>query len=143
MRREIPRHRILVVRRERILICRDDHTGGGIVGLRQVFERDHSAPVAIAGWSVRGNVAEAAGRTNRKAARGMIADVSVDVGVNKVLAGTGKSRDGGGELSPVPRAIDIEKRKLKAGRFGCRPSQRVALSFIVQENRTMASEPLV
>ena len=46
------------------------------------------------------------------AARGVIADISVDIGVDEVLSRTGEALERGGEFIPVTRAVDIEQGKL-------------------------------
>ena len=111
-RSEIAVHAIRIIVGKRILIGRDDPTLRRIVEGRQLVERNEALPFVVARTSIHRNVAIVI-LPDGKFAGGMVADVAVHVGVNKVLARSGKSGDGGGELLPVAGAVDIQKRELE------------------------------
>ena len=48
----------------------------------------------------------------------MVTDVAVDVRINEVRTWSGQPGNGGGELLPVFRAIDLQERKLQQSAFG-------------------------
>src|SRR5262249_7726924 len=103
-----------VIFRKWILIRCNDVPARGIVVVRQLFEWNKTLPIAVARGTVRGDVAAAVLGPDREKAGRMIADVAVDIGIDEVLAGTGESRDGGGELGPVSGVIQLEERELEA-----------------------------
>src|SRR5580704_16655620 len=72
----------------------------------------------------------------------MVADVSGQVGVHKVLARAGKARNRSGKLPPVLRAIDVHKGKLIYPRFGGDPAQGQKPASFSFNYGTVARDPL-
>ena len=108
--------------------------------MRQLIVGDKAVPLAHAARSVRRNVSHAV-PAHRKPSRGVIADVPVDVGVDKILGRPGETRQSGVELIPVSGAVHIEEGKIERAFLGRHPAHGVILVALGQKNRTVPSDP--
>src|SRR5690349_3714601 len=91
-RGEVAMYAVLIVLRERILVRRNDPALRWIEESGQVVERNKTLPFIIARASVHRNIAVVRFPDRQQAAR-VITDISVHVGIDKILPGTWKTPD--------------------------------------------------
>ena len=128
------------------MLGRDARIGGRqyarrrIVYAGQLVERNVALPLVLVVGPADGQTAVARG-ADRNVARGVVANMPVDVGVNNVLSRCGQLREGFLELIPVLCRVYIEKRIVQ--RIVERPAQRDLARLArneVGDERTMARE---
>src|SRR5690348_6611583 len=100
---------VRIVLRHDALICLDDKTLGRIEDVWHFRERYEPDPIAFVRRGVVRQAAVAA-LANRNAARTVTTDMARRVGVREVLRWTTVTAQRRGELIPVARAVQSEKR---------------------------------
>src|SRR5437879_991512 len=71
----------------------------------------------------------------------MVADVAIDIRIDEIRARTREPFDGGLELFPILRAIDIDEGKVQHAGLGGGPAQGEALIAFREEDGAVAGDP--
>ena len=104
----LEREKVRIVRRHRAMVGGDDEMGRRVVGVGQCIERNPAVPLHLTGPALGGHRSDAAG-PDRDAARRVVTDVSLDVGVDEVLRRDDEVLERCGELGPVLRRVEPQK----------------------------------
>src|SRR5215204_4096297 len=100
---------MLIVITHNPLIRHDDDSGRWIKRMRQFFERNVAEPFTIVRRAVV-RQATISRSSDGNLACAVIADMSVDVGVSKILRWTTVTAQGNNKVVPIARAVNGEKR---------------------------------
>ena len=120
-------------------VRRGDESAIGIESLRQLLKGKIARPLVIVGVSGNGHFAVAL-LSNRHARRHHVADVSLNVGINRVLCGSPNALHRLAKLFPVARfAKPVVAVDQRAGFRGC-PAHRVSLISLATHDGAVARD---
>src|SRR5260370_14676210 len=120
------------------LIGRHDHSRRRIVGMRQLVKRNVARPFAVVSRAVVGNTPVAT-LADGNPARAIVTDVSVNVGVNKVLSWSDVLTKCRGKLFPVACSIHPrEAGHLDRCGIECSPAQRISDCVLFENDGAVA-----
>ncbi len=139
-RRKAAADRVRIVVGKRVLIGSGDDAAGRVEGGGEIGKRNEAVPFEIAGRSIQRHVARIAA-PYRQSAGHLVANVAVRIGVDEVGSRARQALQGGSELHPGLRAIDIEKWILNEARFGGDPPQRHWRVVLIDKQRPVAGDP--
>src|SRR5216684_267407 len=128
---------VRIVSADYALICGDDNSRRRIINMRQFVEGNPAGPFACVRRSLVRDAAIAA-PANWNFSRSVITNMSVNVGIHKVLRGTAVGAQRGSKVFPVARPIYLEEC---AGFIqACiqrRPTQRVPFGILLEDDWAM------